>query len=438
MPKNMGSPKQGTFIDLFSGCGGLSLGLMAAGWKGLFAVEVHPDPFKTLKHNLINGSIYKFDWPPWLPVEHMNVATLLEDYRRQLERLRGHVDLIVGGPPCQGFSIAGRRDPNDKRNELTDQYINIVQVVRPQFLLLENVAGFDMAFTVRRDDKTAQDQKIEAYSGRVRKKLEDLGYAVYTSKVCCSEIGVPQSRKRFLMLSIHHSSPVLKMLNGNNPFDILAKMIAPFRSKKGLRERGAIPVVDALGDFEVSGKLLVDCLDSAVKGFKQIKYEQPRELADYQQLMRQNSNGNSPNSLRLARHRASTQEKFKKFHQSTRRGIAVSQDVKDELGIKKYRVAVLDANLLSSTVTSVPEDILHYKEHRILTVRENARLQSFPDWYEILGKYTTGGDLRKVDCPRYTQVANAVPPLLAEVLGELILKLRTDSLGGVSHDAVQL
>jgi len=94
---------------------------------------------------------------------------------------------------------------------------------------------------------------------------------------------------------------------------------------------------------------------------------------------------------------------------------------------------VLDPKKPSGTVTTLPDDILHYDEPRIMTVREMARLQSFPDWFRFEGPYTTGGDLRKKTCPKYTQVGNAVPPLMAEGLG-LFLKRE---LGGLINKFAQ-
>ena len=82
--------------------------------------------------------------------------------------------------------------------------------------------------------------------------------------------------------------------------------------------------------------------------------------------------------------------------------------------LKKRKVTVLDPKSQSPTITSIPDEIVHYEEPRIMTVREHARLQSFPDWYEIIGKYTFGGKRRKMEVPRYTQIGNAVPPLFAE------------------------
>jgi DNA (cytosine-5)-methyltransferase 1 len=84
---------------------------------------------------------------------------------------------------------------------------------------------------------------------------------------------------------------------------------------------------------------------------------------------------------------------------------------------------VLDPDKPAPTITSMPDDLLHYAEPRTLTVRENARLQTFPDWFAFQGKYTTGGDRRAREVPRFTQVANAVPPLLAELWGEVLLDI---------------
>src|SRR2546423_7754289 len=101
----------GTFIDLYAGCGGLSLGLMMAGWIGLFAIEKDRYAFETLKHNLVDSSSkYKFSWPSWLPKKRIRIGAFIKRYRAHLAALKGSVDLLVGGPPCQGFSMAGKRN----------------------------------------------------------------------------------------------------------------------------------------------------------------------------------------------------------------------------------------------------------------------------------------------------------------------------------------
>ena len=96
------------------------------------------------------------------------------------------------------------------------------------------------------------------------------------------------------------------------------------------------------------------------------------------------------------------------------------------MGIKKRSTTPLDPDAPSPTITTLPDDLIHYSEPRTMTVREHARIQSFPDWFKFAGHYTTGGDRRKKDCPRFTQVGNAVPPLLARAIGETILNLLDD------------
>ena len=134
-----------TYIDLFAGCGGLSLGLHQSGWKGLFAIEKSPDAFKTLKHNLIDKRNH-FDWPEWLPETNLEIDSVLKTYKSHLQELKNKVDLVAGGPPCQGFSMAGRRNENDTRNNLVKSYIKFISIVKPKVIFFENVKGFTQEF----------------------------------------------------------------------------------------------------------------------------------------------------------------------------------------------------------------------------------------------------------------------------------------------------
>ncbi len=133
------------YIDLFSGCGGLSLGLQKSNWKGLFAIEKNYDAFLTLKHNLIDQRNH-FDWPDWLEQKNHDINTIISQHKSELKSLRGTIDLVAGGPPCQGFSMAGRRNEKDNRNKLIDSYIEFVDLVQPQVLFFENVKGFTVGF----------------------------------------------------------------------------------------------------------------------------------------------------------------------------------------------------------------------------------------------------------------------------------------------------
>lgn len=409
-----------TFLDVFSGCGGLSLGMFSAGWQGVFAIEKNPDAFSTLQHNLISSKTakYNFEWPEWLSQEAMEVADLLKNHKNELVSLRGKVDLMAGGPPCQGFSTAGKRDPNDPRNSLTEEYLQVVGLVQPRFLLIENVRGFNAAFKMRGNSG----KKAKPYSQLVKEKIEDFGYSVFSATVCCSDYGVPQSRKRFIMLAIKDNDPVFQVLGDENPIDLLLTKAQRFRIGKGLLSGINISAKDAISDLETKKHALIPHV-GPYKCFKQIMYNEPKKLSEYQKLMRAGMKGSAPNSLRLARHTTPVVQRFKDIQAFATLGRCLSPADRAELGIKKHSITPLHPHLPSSTVTTLPDDILHYSEPRILTVRENARLQSFPDWFEFQGKYTTGGKKRKIECPRYTQVGNAVPPLLAEAIGALIIEL---------------
>ena len=424
---------QPTFIDVFSGCGGLSLGMMSAGWRGLFAVEKNPDAFATIKYNLIDqkDSPFHFAWPNWLPQQPMTSQDLLKEHKDDLSTLQEQVDLIVGGPPCQGFSLAGRRKQDDPRNTLTEEYLQVVEKVQPRFLLIENVHGFAMAF------KNGETPSGKAYSNIVQEKLEGLGYSVFTTIVDCSDFGVPQRRKRFIMLSIRNDDAALTYLNGRNPFDLIIERAKLFRESKGLSGGHPCTSKEAISDLETENSTLVPCTDSPIDGFLQVCYKNTNHSSAYQKLMRSRVNGSDTNSLRIPQHRDHVIEQFHKIQTLFPRGKSLSKDARDSLGIKKRSITTLHPEMPSPTITTLPDDILHYSEPRILTVRENARLQSFPDWFTFQGKYTTGGKKRKRECPRYTQVGNAVPPLLAEAIGEFILELSEKRAEAIVHKIEQ-
>ncbi|MCY4184847.1 MAG: DNA cytosine methyltransferase [Rhodobacteraceae bacterium] len=399
------------FIDLFVGCGGLSLGLSKAGWHGLFAIEKSPDAFKTFKQNLIDKEVVTpFAWPEWLPCKPMTTSYLIKNHKDKLKKLRGSVDLIAGGPPCQGFSFAGRRNSNDPRNTLVGEYMQIVELVQPRFLLLENVRGFTTAFKQNGIDK----EKV--YAEVVKELLEKLDYIVFHQMCNASMFGVPQPRPRYIMIAYKKDICTKK-----SPFIELDKLLPNYRHQKGLHKTRETSVKEAISDLEINGSKLVPSEDT--KNFNQIQYKK-RKLTSYQKLMRQDcKNNHIPNSLRLARHKDETLRKFNIILMKYPKGKSLTKDELLTLGTKKQCFTPLHPDLTSRTITTLPDDLLHYSEPRILTVRENARIQSFPDWFDFLGNYTTGGIRRKEDCPRYSQVGNAVPPLMAEALGTVIKKL---------------
>ena len=400
-----------TFIDLFAGAGCLSLGLMSSGWRGILAVEKNAMAFETLTHNLIDGTHgYTYEWPEWFPKKPCTVGRVASTYRQQLLQLRGTVTLIVGGPPCQGFSLAGKRNKEDSRNSLFKAYMRIVEAVQPLFILLENVHGITMDFDKKTRGKKKVGRPPEPYSQRIARALDKAGYEVQAGLLKAADYGVPQLRPRFFLMAAKRGvSPSLKE---SDPFKRLAAMREDFLLSKGLPVDRPVSVKEAISDLEtVDGTK--QCVDSPK--FMQGSYASPS--THYQRLMRGNLPENSPDSHRLANHRAETVARFGEILATCRRGVQLNQADRERFGLKKHCTVPLDPDQPSHTLTTLPDDVIHYSEARILTVREYARLQSIPDWFQFRGAYTTGGDRRVRECPRYTQAGNAVPPFVGEVVG---------------------
>jgi len=389
---------QPTYIDLFAGCGGLSLGLYNAGWKGIFALEKSPMAFQTLKHNLID-KVSHFDWPSWLPVSEHDIVEVLRNYRSELHALRGQVDLVVGGPPCQGFSFAGQRNEKDERNKLADSYIEFVSLVKPQAILFENVRGFTVGFG------NGGASGSEAYSKRVSRELQVLGYKTRDEIVDFSEFGVPQARKRYLLTGFLSRSP-------DRFFEILHETKTAFLDAKGLSVK--VTLEEALSDLERRNG---EIQSVRYKAFKEGIYGS--SAGPYQELMRKGGD-HLPDSHRFANHRKKTIERLEYIQANCPKGKRIEKGIRTKLGLKKNVIIPLDGDDHCPTLTTLPDDYIHYSEPRILTVRECARIQSFPDWFEFRSSYTTGSFRRKHEVPRYTQVGNAVPPLFAELAGNVL------------------
>ena len=391
-------------VDIFSGCGGLTLGLHKAGVHGIFAIEKSVDAFETLRYNLIDR-LRHFDWPDWLPRKAQDINKVLRAHRTELEAMRGQVDLLAGGPPCQGFSLAGRRRHSDKRNTLVHSYIAMVDAIQPKCLLLENVKGFTIPFQVNGEERL--------YSSLVVEELERRHYDVAFQLVDFSCFGVPQKRTRFILIGVSQELQA-RGIHANDFFVAMKARREAFLRDKGLPLKG-VSVCAAISDLRQAN----GCYPSdEFKGFDFGEYG--RCTSPYQRLMRRGVvRGGRPDSHRFARHTKDIRDRF----QAAIDEKMSPTEYRKRFDLNKSSTKRLLPRSPTPTLTTLPDDYIHYCEPRILTVREYARIQSFPDDYEFKGKYTTGGKLRVREVPRYSQIGNAIPPLFGELAGQILTEM---------------
>jgi DNA (cytosine-5)-methyltransferase 1 len=317
--------------------------------------------------------------------------------------------MIAGGPPCQGFSMAGRRNENDSRNNLINSYIDFVNLIKPEVIFFENVRGFTMEFKRNKE-------KGLAYSSFVTQKLNDIGYFVKGQLVNFGNFGVPQKRTRFILVGIKKSHSCASQEKADDFFNALEKNSFEFLKSKGLKKDTNLQ--DAISDLlKENGTMETPDFPRFKSGVYGAK------IGNYQKLMRKGIKNEIADSHRFPNHSPEIISRFKNILIETenRRNFDLSPSVREKYNIKKHTVIPLNGCDKSPTITTLPDDYIHYSEPRILTVREYARIQSFPDWYQFQGKYTTGGKRRTQEVPRYSQIGNAIPPLFGEQSG-LVLK----------------
>ena len=355
------------------------LGLDMAGFENILANEVHPDPCKTLEHNfkgtpIICDSIKKHD------------AKSLLKQAEQSEKLLGRIDLVAGGPPCQGFSTAGMKNANDPRNTLIWDFIRVVKGFQPEFFIMENVTGL----------ATLHDGKI---FDAVMNEYVNLRYSISHAIIYAADFGVPQMRKRLIIMGSRTGR-------------------APIIPDPTHREPGAQDLFSAGKPLYITCGDAIGDLPPIQSGETASKYSRiPKTV--FQKLMRKGATS-------LHNHQASKHSEETAAYYGLIPPGGTPLDIPAHLRNKKQGIQRWPLNGLSRTITTEPTDFLHPTLNRTPTVRETARIQTFPDRYVFLGQRTTGNKMRRLGyCSQTQQVGNAVPPLLAKALGESIAKLIT-------------
>ena len=397
------------FIDLFAGCGGLSLGLEQAGFHPVYVNELNTDALNTY---LINRSEYKH---LRLKEFHSNDIKELTGSKKKLEKLsrnlkskfninRGDLSLIVGGPPCQGYSgIGHRRNYKVDKKEIPSNYlykemVKVINHFNPKSYIFENVRGLLSARW------TKNGKKGEIFQDVLKQFKTLKNYNFLYSLVQSKDYGVPQNRPRILVIGIRK--------------DINSKITKDNVFPK--QDRTYPHLAELLGD-------LVD--NNYNKNFLSVKYlSEPK--TKIQKILRLKKNGSSI----LKKGDELTDQEYSKHSEQVVRKFKYMIDndgkIPSKFKTKKFSQRLLPKKWNGQgpniTATSLPDDYVHFSQPRCLTVREWARLQMFPDWYIFKGKRHTGG-LRRAgnpqegifdrEVPKYTQIGNAVPVELAKRLG---------------------
>jgi DNA (cytosine-5)-methyltransferase 1 len=379
---------EATLIDLFSGCGGLGLGMHQSGFRTVLANELHPDPASTYINNLIskNPEIMKIG-----PIQELLKDDFLDEWMTKNDY---DVDCIAGGPPCQGFSVAGKGQSDDHRNTLIHEFLRVVRKIRPKTIIFENVPGFANRYGLGLRDY-------------LHNSLESENYTICSGILKARDFGVPQLRKRFIAIGIRND------VLGERKLDLPEPTHSIQRQEKELTTEMIIGDLDTYknrGGYG-SGTIHGDWEYNTVA--KSQFQKEMREITGV------GKNGSTWNT-KIPKH----QERV-----INRMGEILSGKKKEDfIGTKlesaKHSQRALHRDRVPNiTILSTPDDYVHYNKDlpRTLSVRECARFQTFPDDFFFYGKRTSGGERRKFDVPQYTQVANAIPPKLGNIIGNHII-----------------
>lgn len=343
--------KKFTAIDLFCGAGGLAYGFKNAGINIIAGIDNNDEALVTFKKNIPEAKAISYD-----------LSNIDDSLIAQL----GKVDIMLGGPPCQGFSIAGKRQSTDPRNLLVQSYLKLVEVLSPRVVVIENVPNI-------------LSMENGEFANNIISGLKSLGYNVDVHKLNSADFGVPQNRKRVIFIAMK-----------DKHFDLIAL------EKKKVGE--AITTEAAISDLP----LLNDNL-----GAEEIEYSTPAKTK-YQINMRKDS------QIISNHHSVDHKPQTKMIIAMVPDGGNYKALPKEYQLTRKVNIAWTRMNSKKPcfTIDAGHNHHFHYKADRVPTVRECARIQSFPDNFVFMGKRTS----------QYRQVGNAVPPILAQKIAEAIIE----------------
>ncbi|MBS4899808.1 MAG: DNA cytosine methyltransferase [Clostridiales bacterium] len=433
-------------VDLFCGAGGCSEGLIQAGFHILFSSDISEMAGRTYmnRHEQLGLIQGENTWFERADIKDLTGEIILNRIS-QLDIFRGKkvpkIDLMIGGPSCQGFSRAGRRDKSDLRNILFGEYVRVINEVKPKYIVLENVEGFsDMQFIGYKGITGISYPDGSVTPNILINELNEIGYDTLEPKILnACDFGVPQRRRRIIFIGYQkglkkprYPEPTVKPEEYVTLYDAISDLVVDRNVRDEISTRltkyqkesisGRTPDIDgkpiksnALKNMELSRQT-----DIVRERFSLFRAGESGSNLRKRVMEEGIDISNKPALIELCA------EKLGLKHSEI---ISVFKEAKatkaqiDVLLTKKNIRQRLCENQPSATVVTIADDYISPWESRTFSVREMARLQSFDDSFEFLGKRTTGGLRRRVEIPQYTQVGNAVPPLLAKAIAEEILKL---------------
>lgn len=410
-----------TAVDLFAGCGGVSQGFEKAGFETVFVNELHPVAMATFLGNRQNTNLSDSKNHCLDILSLTKKPAELEALVRRLRRNHGDIDVVIGGPPCQGYSGIGHRRSFELNkddipsNHLYREMAKFVQALGPKIFVFENVRGLlNSKWTPSGESGEIWEDVQNAFRKiRVSRGAKKIEYKIASKLLFAKDYGVPQNRPRVILIGIRSDVVPSQMPIGiEGGFFPLPTFNAP-------------DLVDLLGD-------LIDPLWTP--GGESISYLS-KPLTEVQTALR-----TLPNGKKMGKGFRLTEQQYSKHNADViaKFSYMISHDgqIPSSMQTKKFAQRLLPERWSEKgptiTATSLPDDYVHFAQPRVPTVREWARLQTFPDWYQFEGKRTTGGRRRAGDpttgnwtrdLPKFTQIGNAVPVLLAENIALHIRKI---------------
>ena len=409
---------------------------------------------QTFMHNLIRP----IDDKSWRIYSENSIASQIQEkllvapvgdllsQRKTLKSFRGQVDLIAGGPPCQGFSLAGLRNPEDARNKLPGEFLQVVEAVQPKMVVIENVVGMRHKFNSSEKESTFEQLAIALSSSKP-------GYLVQKMQVNAMHYGAAQSRPRLLLVGVRADIAFEKQIKATEEIwfskfsDQVDEPVPALGPVPTVRSSKVATVEDALSGLSVDKK------STYIRKLVSIGHKQALNRIPTNHEIRNHSDEskirfflyhliakhNLPNRLiKVSKDfevlEASDKELLSvvRYPVKNAGGVVLARNPPELFALfskfrtRKHSQRVVSLDKPAPTVVTAADDYIHPLFERVFSVRELARFQGFPDWFEFKSKATTGGLNRRHEVPQYSQVGNAVSPFLSAAIGEMVNQIVGD------------